>query len=673
MAALWPPPRKLGEGLLDACLKPLGCEYGELWHAPESGAPLRMLACAARDASAARFGAASRRFDFDQKRGIVGAAARSRSSSILPDLSRSRAFERRLLAERAGLRSGIVVPLWERKALVGVAAFFGRAGRVPASGGEAALRAASQRLAAAMGRLRADERLRGALRFVDSLIENMPGIIFVKDARELRYVRLNKASEELLGYDRRELLGRNDYDLFPKEQADSFTAKDREALEGREPVEIPEEPIQTRRRGLRTLRTQKIPVPGADGRPAYLLGISEDITEKKRAAEELARTEEQLRASQRLESVGRLAGGVAHEFNNILTGINGLACLLLEDLEAGRAKPGDLREISAACGRAAELVSQLLTFSRHRPPRRRPCDLSSVVGGLRGIATAAVRDRLRLRMTLARGLPGVLADPAQVQQVLLNLLINAADASPAGGTGIVQTSAVTLDRPRRGVADRIPAGRYVALRVLDEGKGVSEDIRAHLFEPFFTTKPAGKGSGLGLAVVYGILRQHGGYVDVLSEDGGGSSFETLWPALDRPAPSGKDGPGAAGEAAPARGETVLLAEDDPVPREVLRRVLERYGYRVLLASDGDEAVRLFMADPKRVDAVLLDMRMPRLDGWKVYERLRDCRPDVRAMFLSGRAPQDADREALRSGLPYLQKPFPPEELARRLREVLDAR
>ena len=388
-----------------------------------------------------------------------------------------------------------------------------------------------------------------------------------------------------------------------------------------------------------------------------------DITEQRAL-------EAQFRQAQRLEAVGRLAGGVAHDFNNILTAITGYSELLLDDLPPDDRKRGDIEEIRAAAQRAAALTRQLLAFSRKQVLQVKVLDLNAVVRTLDRMLQRLLGEDVRLELALSEGLGAVRADPVQMEQVIMNLAVNARDAMPAGGRLTIQTANVVLDasysRTHRGARP----GRHVMLAMTDTGIGMDEETRSHLFEPFFTTKGQGKGTGLGRATVYGIVKQSGGNIWVYSEPGRGATFRLYLPRVDeQPEPLVRPAtlPAAGGD------ETVLLAEDDAAVREVVAQALEQKGYRVLRASDGQMAIELARAHRARIDLLVTDLVMPGPTGRELAEVLVGERPGLRVMYMSGYPDEAVVRHGvLEKGLHYLQKPFVVEDLARKVREVLDA-
>ena len=378
-------------------------------------------------------------------------------------------------------------------------------------------------------RKRAEEDLRRTNLFLDSIIENIPTMLFLKDARALRFVRFNRAGEQLLGVSRTELIGKSDHDLFPKDQADFFIRKDREVLAGRTAVDIPEEPLQTRDKGLRLLHTRKVPVLNAAGEPEYLLGISEDITDLRKAATERERLQSELLHAQKLESVGRLAGGIAHDFNNILGAILGYTELLLDGLAPDHPHHSDLVEIRRSAQRAADLTRQLLVFARKQAIAPKALDLNQTVEGILKMLRRLIGENVEIAWQPGRDPEPVLMDPSQLDQILANLCVNASDAIAGSGRITLETS-----HARFAAADLVrhpecPPGEYAILVVADTGCGMGPEVLDRIFEPFFTTKELGKGTGLGLATVYGIVRQNKGFIDVASEPGHGSTFRIHLP------------------------------------------------------------------------------------------------------------------------------------------------
>ncbi|MCX5797600.1 MAG: response regulator [Elusimicrobia bacterium] len=508
------------------------------------------------------------------------------------------------------------------------------------------------------------EGLQEAKGFLDSIVENVPDMIFVKDAQDLRFVLFNRAGERLLGYDRGELIGKNDYDFFPKKEADFFTSKDRDVIDKGELLDIPEEPIQTKN-GPRLLHTKKIPIRDQAGRNAFLLGISEDITETRKR-------EQQMLEAQKLESLGRLAGGIAHEFNNILTGIMGFASMVKSSLGESHPSKDDVEEIIVASRRAVDLVSQVLTFSRQVPSQKSIFNLNELIERNLKMVRAAVGERIKIQLDLASDLPTINANFAHMEQVLLNLCLNSRDAMAETGCLRIETHARRLESPLSCAQGSLPGGAYAVLTVADDGSGIAPEDLKRIFEPFFTTKAVGQGTGLGLSICYGIIKEHGGSIDAKSALGRGTAVQVYLPACAQ-AQAEPEAPAAAAAHVKTRSHpTILIADDDAVIRSMLQKILQMQGFTVLAAQDGEEAVGLFQAHMAEVDIVLLDVIMPKLDGVGAYERIRGLRPDTKVVFMSGHATAQAEAVIRSHPGGFISKPFQPDELARRLQEVLNA-
>ncbi|HYO95537.1 MAG TPA: PAS domain-containing protein [Polyangiaceae bacterium] len=538
-------------------------------------------------------------------------------------------------------------------------------------------------------------------RFLDSIIEHVPAMIFMKDA-ELRFERLNRAGEELLGRPRNELLGKSDYDFFPKEQADFFVAKDREVLRRGTVEDIPEEPIETAQ-GTRWLHTRKIPLLDENGRAQHLLGISIDITEHKqikdrlsashealeqrvsersaqlehqiaersRAERALANTEEQLRQAQKMEAIGRLAGGVAHDFNNILSVILSYTSLALSSVGSVHPLHADLSEIRRAAERASDLTRQLLAFSRQQLLAPRIVDLNRIVMGLQQMLARLIGEDVELQVELAPGLHDVKVDASQIEQVLLNLAVNARDAMPYGGKLRIETSNVLLEAAHVRELLDVSVGSYVLLSVNDSGTGMDRETQARIFEPFFTTKDQGRGTGLGLSTVFGIVKQSGGSILVESEVGSGTTFKLYLPSLGRRTNSSE--PRMPAIVAHRGGESVLLVEDEEQVRRVVLGALQRAGYQVLEAKNPLEALAIGEDLQTKIDLLLTDVVMPQLSGPELAKRLLARRPGLRVLCMSGYTDDAVLRHGiLRSEMAFLQKPLTPDTLLGKVREVLDA-
>jgi two-component system cell cycle sensor histidine kinase/response regulator CckA len=391
--------------------------------------------------------------------------------------------------------------------------------------------------------------------------------------------------------------------------------------------------------------------------------IVEDVTER-------IAMEKQLRQAQKFEAIGQLAGGIAHDFNNMIGAILGWAEIGLEETEAETRLHRHFDKVRHQAVRAAALTRQLLAFARRQILEPRNLDLNQNVTETLSLLEKVIGSNIEIRTKLAEKLTLVRADPTQIDQVLMNLCINARDAMPEGGCLTIETGDMAFDEKYCAVHTFARPGHYTLLAVTDTGTGMDAATLDRIFEPFFTTKDTGKGTGLGLATVYGIVSQHGGFLHVYSEVGMGTTFRVYLPVT----PSAERTPAGVENSRPARGgaETILIAEDHEGLRELARETLANLGYDILLASDGEEAVRVFQANRDRVDLLLLDVVLPKMNGPGAYARISAEKEDVPVIFATGYSPEMALlHDALERGLTVLQKPYVPRELAQRVRETLD--
>jgi two-component system, cell cycle sensor histidine kinase and response regulator CckA len=556
---------------------------------------------------------------------------------------------------------------------------------------------------------RAEAEVTRARAFLDSIVENIPHMIFVKEAKTLSFELFNRAGEELLGMPRSALIGKNDFDFFPREQAEFFQARDRQTLNAGGLVDILEEPITTPN-GERWLHTKKIPILDAKGEPQYLLGISEDITERKaaerlvremygelerRVAErtaELSRTNAELRQqiadreraelslrelqaqllqAQKMEAVGRLAGGVAHDFNNMLSVILSQTDLAMADLPPAHPLREDLEQVHTAAQRAAQLTRQLLAYSRRQIMQPKVLDLNDVVRETEKMLRRLIGEDIELSVALAPELRPVRLDPGQIQQVLMNLVVNARDAMPTGGKLTLETANVVLDEGYARDHVGVTPGPHVMLAVSDTGIGMDRETQSQIFDPFFTTKTGEQGTGLGLSTVYGIVKQSGGHVLVYSEPGKGSTFKVYFPEN---AGSGLYRAVSAPISEHKGNETILLVEDEDMVRRAVHAILRRGGYQILEAARGSIALELAARHQGPIHLLITDVVMPELSGRELATRVSQLRPQTRILYMSGYTDNTiVHHGVLEAGVAFLQKPVIPDQLLRKVREVLDGR
>ena len=404
-----------------------------------------------------------------------------------------------------------------------------------------------------------------------------------------------------------------------------------------------------------------------DGRIVVILS---DITERKRAEEEKAVLQEELRQSQKMEAVGHLAGGIAHDFNNLLTVISGNCELSLLELKEGDSLKGNIEEIKAAVDRATSLTRQLLAFSRRQILDTKVLDLNTIIRDLDKMLRRVIGEDIELVTLLSDGLGTVKTDPGWMEQVIINLAVNARDAMPSGGKLIIETTNVELDESYAHSHVAMKPGRYVKLCVGDTGIGMSPEVREHLFEPFFTTKEKGKGTGLGLSTVYGIVIQSGGNIWVYSEPDLGTTFKIYLPRVDESFEEMREK--VTREELPCGGETILVVEDEEDVRRLAVRVLERQGYTVLETSCGDDALVLSKERKEPIHMILTDVVMPGMSGRQLADQLLPLHPKMKVLYMSGYTDNAiVHHGVLEEGINYIQKPFTIDGLARKVREVLE--
>ncbi|HKZ04213.1 MAG TPA: ATP-binding protein [Methylomirabilota bacterium] len=514
-----------------------------------------------------------------------------------------------------------------------------------------------------LGELREKE---AANRRLAAIVEQSEEAILTVDLEE-RITSWNIGAEHLLGRRAGAMLGQPLHVLLGEAAGDPAEVATRLLAPG--PSARVDLPFRAAGGQIVEVAVAASPLYGDDGERIGHIIVARDITERKRAESERAILEAQLRQSQKMEAVGRLAGGVAHDFNNVLTVIAGRSQFLRVQMRDGDPLIRHVDLITQGAERAAKLTAQLLAFSRRQVLQPKVLDLNAVVAGVVDMLHRLIGENIELVTVPGRELGHVLADPGQIEQVLLNLVVNARDAMPSGGRLSIATA--NVDRDESMVRNRMgaKAGRFVMLSVSDTGVGMSEETKARLFEPFFTTKGPGVGTGLGLATVYGIVKQSGGDIWAYSELGRGTSFKVYLPRVDKPAEIVERV-----ENGDVRGgsERILLVEDENDLRDLALEVLEVHGYRVLVAADPVEAERLSGQHREAIDLLLTDVIMPHMSGRELAERLLSKRPSMRVLYTSGYTDDAlAQHGVLGNEIFFLQKPYSPDGLARKVREVLD--
>jgi PAS domain S-box-containing protein len=516
------------------------------------------------------------------------------------------------------------------------------------------------------------ERLEQERALLLTLIDNLPDYIFLKDT-ESRFILTNMAQANLVGAsDPKELVGKSDRDFVPRELADQYRRGDQHVMQSRAPIVNVEESSVSHDGSVRKVLTTKVPVFDAEGQVTGVVGISRDVTGILQAEEERDRLQEQLQQSQKMEAVGRLAGGIAHDFNNILTVILGYCEVSLEEARGNRALEGNLNEIKRAAQRSASLIAQLLAFSRRQVLLPRVFDVGDLVEGMGGMLRALLGEDIDLLTERTELALLVNADPGRIEQVIMNLAVNARDAMPGGGSLSIGSSAALLGSDDLPGDMEVQPGEFVSLSVSDTGNGMDAATLERLFEPFFTTKEVGKGTGLGLATVYGIVRQSSGHITCRSEVGKGTTFTIFLPRARQAASAVEKG--ETPQTKPVRGtERILLVEDDESVRRYATSILESVGYTVHAADSGVHALEYLTALPEPPDLLLTDLILPGMGGRALAQEVARRSSRVRVMFMSGYAELSKGASGLEDvDTRLIKKPFSVVDLLRKVRAILES-
>ena len=498
------------------------------------------------------------------------------------------------------------------------------------------------------------------------LFESSPDACYIVTAQG-HFSAINRAAEDMLGYSRADVLGKTaiDLGLIHPTSMDAAASIAMQCLSGAPAP--PTELLILHSSGREVaVESRAVPVSFRDG--GAILSTSRDISARKRAEAEQRRLEDQLRQTSKMEAVGRLAGGVAHDFNNLLTGIRGFTDILISGVRPGDAAHADLLQIQQATQRGASLTGQLLAFSRKQVVDPVVVDLNRLLLGAMRIVERLIGEDVQVDFEPGADLRAVRVDPSSMEQVLINLAVNARDAMPQGGVLRIETASVEADEAFCALHLDARPGPHIRLSVIDTGVGMSKGVMSRLFEPFFTTKEPGRGTGLGLSIIYGIVQQVGGFVLVESDVGAGSTFRVYLPAVEeRPIE-----PVLSVESELPRGnETILLVEDEALVRSLVTKFLQNQGYRVLSAARGSDAIQMASLEGASIHLLLSDVILPNLNGRQIYEKLAQGRPTLRVLFMSGYTENIIARHGvLEAGFFFVQKPFSLKELARKVREAL---
>jgi two-component system cell cycle sensor histidine kinase/response regulator CckA len=511
----------------------------------------------------------------------------------------------------------------------------------------------------AIERNRSENSVRQWEKRFEDLFENTKDILFTLDL-EGNVASVNKAAEQVMGWPRKEALQKNIKCLVAPEHA-PLCHEVMRRIASEEPVHQ-FEIAMLRKDGRKVLLEASARLIRSNGKKDCVQGIARDVTERRQL-------ENMVRQSQKLEAIGRLSGGLAHDFNNLLCVINGHTELLTEALQPDDPAARSVTQIRKAADSAAALTRQLLAFSRRQVFHPRVADLNAIVTETERLLARLIDEHIEFYTSLDPALGRVMVDPVQVEQVIINLVLNARDAMPQGGKLTIETSNLDFEEDHQSKLSQIPSGKYVLLALTDTGCGMNEETQNRIFEPFYTTKEIGQGTGLGLATVYGIVKQSGGYIWVYSEEGRGTTFKVYLPRVARPLTEPR--PSRCLEISKGT-ETILVVEDAEPLRALTKEFLTACGYTVLEAANGDQALRIAKSYAGTIDLLLTDVVMPRMGGQPLVEQVAEIRPHTCVLYMSGYANEGIVQAGiLANGVALLEKPFTREILSKRVRQALD--
>ncbi|WP_051690075.1 PAS domain S-box protein [Pelobacter seleniigenes] len=516
----------------------------------------------------------------------------------------------------------------------------------------------------------AEEALRESRSLLQSVLENIPIRVFWKN-RDSNYLGCNTAFAHSSGFSKPEdLLGKNDFQMCWKNQAEAFRADDKVIMDSEATKLGIEQSLATPEGQMTWVRTSKVPLYDKDKKVIGMLGIDEDISSQKKKEEEKARLEEQLQQAQKIESIGQLAGGIAHDFNNMLGVILGHTELAIKKLNSSKPCLADLEAIRDAAKRSADLTRQLLTFARKQVISPKILDLNEIVGTMFKMLQRLIGEEIDLFWSPAQDLWPVEVDPSQIDQILANLCVNARDAISDTGKITIKTRNIPFDdKFCTSQPFEVLPGDYVCLSVSDDGCGIDKNVQAHIFEPFYTTKDIGSGTGLGLATVYGAVKQNNGFITFTSEPGMGTIFNIYLPRVDLTPQAARE---LEDKAIHHGNESILLVEDDLMLLPLQKAMLEESGYTVLEAATPSLALTIAEEHSGPIQLLITDMIMPSMNGKQLSEKLKDLQPGIKTLFMSGyTADMISTKGVIEEGVQFLQKPFSLDTLMAKVREVLD--
>lgn len=636
-----------------------GWAYGEAWVPGADRSFLeRRVFWHVEHGSFSRFSEASKNTIFPKGVGLPGEAWAAKKPLWIPDVASDINYRRAKPVKEAGFKAGVVFPVLSGEEVVSVIAFY----MLEACGENESLMRLVSMIGARLGTLikkkQAEDELRKSEERLRNLVEATSDWIWETD-ENCRYTYVSPLIRDLLGYEPEEVIGKSPFDLMPKEEAERVSAIFAPIAAERRPFSSLENVNIHKDGHLVVIETSGVPVLDVNGFRGYR-GIDRDVTR-------LRDLDARLFHSQKMEALGQLAAGIAHDFNNALTGIIGFGNLLLIKRGGDDLARKFAEQIVAAGESAAGLVQGILAFSRKQVMNPWPTDINELVLNFKKLLARLIGEDIELTADLAGDPLIVKADTALMEQALMNIATNARDAMPGGGKITVCTETVYLSTEFVRSQGYGGPGLYALLTFADTGTGMDEDVKKRIFEPFFTTKEVGKGTGLGLAMVYGTVKQHNGYIQVDSQRGKGTTFKIYLPIIVTIAGS----KGSAGSGAhPGGSEVILLAEDDVHVQRVMQTLLEDSGYTVLLAVNGEDAVNKFMENKDRIGLLISDIVMPKKGGMEAYQEIRRVRPEIKVLFMSGYA-ADKGKDIFEKGLDFISKPVLPGDFLIKVREVIE--
>ncbi|MCF6157980.1 MAG: response regulator [wastewater metagenome] len=567
----------------------------------------------------------------------------------------------------SNLKTAVGIPVTANNVVVAVCIFFMQGQQQEDKRLVNLISSVAARVGTAIRRKQVEESLHENEKRLQSFLDNAPALVYIKDILG-RYIFVNKQFERMLHKKKEEIQGKTDYDLFPREIADSFSINDRKVLESKTAAEFDE--VLLHNDEPHTYLSVKFPLFDSTGAMYAICDTSTDVTRRKHTEEEKIKVREQLYHIQRMEYIGKFAGSIAHDFNNILSAIIGYAEMLQNKMKKNHPLRNYVQKILESADRAAKLTQNLLTLSRKQISNPKPINLNTIIQWIENTLLRLIpRERIQLKIVFIDKHCTVMADYGQIEQVLVNLVTNARDAMPDGGILTICTEIVELDQTFIREYGYGKAGKYVCMIVSDTGTGMDEETKKMIFEPFFTTKK--KGTGLGLAVVYGIIKQHGGYIQVKSAPGEGTTFKIYLPLI-RHKEKEKEGIFTNVSIPKAGTETILLVEDETDVREIIKAILNDSGYRVIDAIDGEDALHKFLNNQHDIHLLILDVMMPKKNGKELYDEIKKMKSDIKTLFMSGYS-QDVitNTMVLEEKLHFIPKPLSTDVMLTRIREILD--